>query len=220
MISIIIPTKNEPGIDGLVQEIHRKFKMKHEVIIVDESNNCPVVRNAKILIQKSHGLGNAIKEGLPHTKGSIIVIMDGDGSHRPEDISKLIIELKKSDIAVGSRFVLGGKTLDVEHRKLISFVTRKFASFILNLPLKDSMSGFAAVKRNVFDKIKLNPLGYKIVLEIAYKAKKKGFKISEVPIVFLRRRYGETKVKVFSLSGISELLRIIRLVFELKLGLR
>jgi len=220
MISIIIPTKNEPGINILVKDIHKKLKQKHEIIIVNEGNIIPAVKKAKVIKQNSHGLGNAIKEGLPHAKGNVIVIMDGDGQHRPEDIPKLLAALNNSDIAVGSKFILGGKTLDFTHRKLVSFVTRKYASFILNLPLEDSMSGFAAIKRDVFKKIKLNPLGYKIVLEIVYKARKKGFRVSEVPIIFLRRKYGETKMRVFSLSGISELLRIVRLVVELKLGLR
>jgi len=220
MISIIIPTKNEPRINNVIENIHKKLKSKHEIIVVDESAVAPEIKKAKLIRQRSHGLGNAIKEGLSYTKGDIIVIMDGDEQHRPEDIQKLITALSSSDIAIGSRFIAGGKTLDVTHRKFISAATRKIASFILNLPLEDSMSGFAAVKRSVFKKIKLNPLGYKIVLEITYKARKKGFVITEVPIIFLRRKEGESKVQVFSLSGISEVVRIFRLLFELRLNLR
>jgi dolichol-phosphate mannosyltransferase len=81
------------------------------------------------------------------------------------------------------------------------------------------MSGFAAIKRNVYEKLKLNPLGYKINMEILYKGKKEGFKVREVPIEFHKRRAGRTKVGL-TLSGLKEGFRILRYMFELKLGLR
>jgi dolichol-phosphate mannosyltransferase len=220
MISIIIPTKDEPGIGSLVRRIHRELRTSHEIIVVDKSRRgAPVgLTGAKVLRQESDGLGNAVKEGLPHAKGSIVVIMDGDGSHRPEDLGALVAALRQSDIAIGSRFVEGGRTLDTARRKVVSFVTRRSASFILGLPVEDSMSGFAAVRKKVFKGMTLNPLGYKIVLEVAYKASKKGLAVSEVPITFLKRKSGESKVK--SLSGVAELLRVVRLVIELRLGLR
>ena len=84
----------------------------------------------------------------------------------------------------------------------------------LGLKVKDNMSGFAAIKREVYDNLKINPLGFKINLEIMYKAKKKGYKICEVPIVFEKRKVGKPT------SSPSEAFSIIRYVFELKLGLR
>ena len=72
------------------------------------------------------------------------------------------------------------------------------------------MSGFAAIKKEVYDSIKINPLGYKINLEIMFKAKKKGFKIKEVPIYFKEREAGESK------GDAKEALRIIKLIFRLR----
>jgi dolichol-phosphate mannosyltransferase len=76
------------------------------------------------------------------------------------------------------------------------------------------MSGFGAIKKQILERIKLKPLGYKILLEIAYKSKKLGYRISEVPIRFQKRRGGKPK------ASIKEAIRTLRLIFELKLGLR
>lgn len=214
-VSIIIPTKNEPYINELVKKIKKCLNyLKYEIIVVDKSYNTPKISNVKIIKQKSDGLGNAFLEGLSHANGNVIVLMDGDGSHRPEDLRKLLNKINDYDIVIGSRFVKGGKTLDRTHRKFISFVFRKIASFVLNLKINDCMSGFSAIKMNVFKKISFHPIGYKINLEILYKSNKLGYKICEVPITFLPRKKGKSK------SNFSEALRIIRYIFELKLGVR
>ena len=124
------------------------------------------------------------------------------------------MSLKHADVVIGSRFVKGGKNLDMTHRKVASSFFRKFASLTLDLQIKDSMSGFGAMKREVLRRIKLNPLGYKILLEIVYKSKKLGYKIFEIPITFKERKEGKTK------AGVVEAFRTLRLIVELRLGLR
>jgi dolichol-phosphate mannosyltransferase len=219
-VSIIIPTKDEPLINELIEEIHHTLRNEdHEIIVVDKSNVMPKIKNAKLIRQKSDGLGKAVLEGLKHVSGDVVVLMDGDFSHRPEDIPKLLEKINDYDIVIGSRFVEGGRTKDPKHRKIVSFVMRKFASIILGLNVKDSMSGFSAVKKEVYESLNLNPIGYKINLEILFKGKKKGFKIIEVPIIFERRRAGKSKAGL-TISGLKEVVRIIRYVFELKFGLR
>ena len=90
LVSIIIPIKNEPYIDTLIYDIHHELKnIKHEIIVVDKSENRPNIKNAKLIVQKSDGLGKAFLEGLKESKGNIIVLMDGDGSHDPKDIRSL-----------------------------------------------------------------------------------------------------------------------------------
>jgi len=212
MISILIPIKNEPYIQELVERIHKILKMEHEIIVIDKSDFLPNVSGAELISQKSDGLGNAVIEGLQHAKGKIIIVMDGDGSHRPEDIPKLLEKINGFDIVIGSRFITGGKTEDPEHRKIISLIFRKVASLILNLKIEDSMSGFAVFKKEVYKSLELKPLGYKINMEMMYKGK--GYKICEVPIIFEKRKAGEAK------SGVGEAFRILRYIFELRLGLR
>jgi len=215
MISIIIPTKNESFINQLVQELHSVLVgISHEIIVVDKSSLPPVIADARLIIQKSDGLGKAVLEGLDYARGDVIVTMDGDGSHRPVDVLKLLDKINSCDIVIGSRFVSGGITKDATHRKLISFVFRKFASLVLGFGIKDSMSGFAAIKKEVYENLRLNPLGYKINMEIIYKGKKQGYKVCEVPILFEERKLERSK------SGIREAFRVFRYIFELKLGLR
>jgi dolichol-phosphate mannosyltransferase len=212
-VSILIPTKDEPYVNQLVADIHQKMKaVDHEVIVIDKSIVPPKLEGAELVLQKSKGLGNAVLEGLGHAHGDVIVTMDGDGSHRPDDVLKLLAALENADIVIGSKFVDGGETRDQYHRKMISDAFRALESAVLHIGINDPMSGFAAVRREVYDSISLNPLGYKINMEIMYKAKKRGFRIEEVPIVFNPRLAGQSK------SNIQEGLRTLFFIFKLKLG--
>ena len=222
-VSVLIPTKNEPLVNELIRELHTQLQQyDHEIIVIDKSSSPPKIDDTKtkLVIQQSDGLGRAIQEGLAHAAGNIIVIMDADFSHDPKDVSKLIeaIVSKKYDVVIGSRFVEGGVTQDEARRKIVSAAARKFTAVVLGLKIKDTMSGFSATRKQVFDKIKLNPLGYKINLEILYKASKQGFTAGEVPITFRKRREGKSKVG-FNVAGLKELGRIFLLTFKLRLGI-
>jgi dolichol-phosphate mannosyltransferase len=214
-ISVLIPTKNEPLINELVDEVHQVLKkFEHEIIVIDKSDIKPKINNAKIVVQKSEGLGKAVIEGLSYATGDVIVTMDGDFSHDPNDLPKLIEKTKEYDIVIGSRFVSGGITEDETHRKFISKVFRDLASFILKINIEDPMSGFAAIKRNVYETLQLNPIGYKINMEILYKGKKLGFKATEVPIFFHKRKAGKSKAKL------KEALRTLIFILKLKIGIQ
>ncbi|MEM5836141.1 MAG: glycosyltransferase [candidate division WOR-3 bacterium] len=213
-VSIIIPTKDEPYIQELVKKIHKILKTEHEIIVVDKSKTTPKLKYARVIKQKSDGLGKAFLEGLNFARGDIIVLMDGDGSHRPEDLPKLIEKTKEYDIVIGSRYVKGGKTKDKFYRILISKFYCFLASLILGLKIKDNMSGFSAVRREVYEKIKLDPLGFKINTELLFKAKKSGFKTSEIPIVFEKRKEGKSK------GNLREGIKTLRFILELKLECR
>jgi dolichol-phosphate mannosyltransferase len=211
-VSIVIPSWNEPLLGKLAKEIDKELKnTKHEIIIVEKGDVLPEVNGARVYKQRSNGLGNAVIEGVAKSSGDVIVTMDGDFSHDPKDIPRLLDDLESHDIVIGSRFIGGGITTDALHRRIIAKSFRPFSSIVLNIGVKDSMSGFAAIRKEVYDSIALNPLGYKINLEIMYKAKQKGFTIGEVPIVFRERKQGESK------AGLKEVLRIFRLVFRLRL---
>ena len=213
-ISVLIPAKNEPRLVDLVEQVNSILKgYDHEIIIIDKSNETPVVSGANVINQERDGLGNAVLEGVKAAKGDVLVTMDGDFSHDPKDIPKLLEKAGMYDVVIGSRFVEGGKTLDTTHRKLISEIVRKLISIILGLDVKDNMSGFCAVKRKVYDEIKLHPIGYKINMEILYKAKKFGYKYTEVPISFQKRQEGKSK------ASLLEPFRILIYSLRLKIGL-
>jgi len=90
MISVVIPTRDEPYAQTLVDNINNEIQQEHEIIIVDKSSVTPTIRGAKVVTQQSSGLGNAILEGLKKAKGDVIAILDGDGSHDPSDLKKML----------------------------------------------------------------------------------------------------------------------------------
>jgi len=215
MISIIIPTKNEPYIQTLVSDINKVLRQRHEIIIVDKSSVKPGVVGARLYIQKSKGLGNAIMEGLNYAKGEVIAIMDGDGSHDPIDLKKLIEKIPEYDIAIGSKLVKGGRTEDPFQRRIVTLCLSIFIRVVLLLNVKDPMTGFMVIKRSVIEDVKLKPKGFKIVLETIYKSRKRA-KLIEVPITFHKRKAGESKVG-YNINGYKEFFRIIILIINLRL---
>jgi glycosyltransferase involved in cell wall biosynthesis len=218
-ISIIVPTKNEPYIATLVQKLRKIFRNNAEIIVIEKGRKLPKVK-AKVVRQRTNGLGNAFLEALKYAHGEIIANLDGDGSHRPEDLKKMIAEMKNADLAIGSRFVRGGKTKDVQHRQIASLFARKLASFIMGLNIEDSTSGFFVVRREVMEKIKVKKvLGYKMIFPIAYKAQQQNFRIKEVPITFVGRQAGTSHVSIFKLSGFKEIYNELKMAILLRLGL-
>lgn len=209
-VSVIIPTKDEPLVEKLVNEIRKKISC--EIIIVDKSREKKKIKKAKVIFQKSNGLGNAILEGLKHAKGKIIVVMDADFSHNPRYIPKLVEEIKRGyDLAIASRYVDGGKNKDRILRRIVSKIFCLLASFTLFLRQKDNMSGFFAIRKEVFKKFKLNPIGFKILLEILFKGK--NLKVIEVPIHFYPRKAGKEK------GGIKEGFKLLRYILKLRFKL-
>ncbi len=217
MLSVIIPTKNEPYIQELVGKINFELKgISHEIIVVDLSNVPPKLRGAKLVRQKSKGLGNAFLEGFEVSKGNTIALMDGDGSHSAHDLKKLFQSMNGYDMAWGSKLVSGGKTEDSFSRQLVTLGFSIITRVLLWIPVKDSMSGFAIYRREVLERVrkKLQPRGFKINLEIYYKARACAV---EVPITFHLRKAGESTAG-WNLRGVKEALRILSLLFELRIG--
>lgn len=213
-VSIIIPTKDEPAIQQLITEINKIIKQNHEIIIVDKSKVTPNIKDARIISQRSDGLGNAFVEGLSKAKGDVIALMDGDGSHRPEDLNNLISKIGEYDIALGSKLIEGGRSNDTLGRRVVTLAFSLLTRLILWVDIKDPMTGFMVAKKDVFSRIKLKPRGFKVVIEIVYKSKAK---IVEVPVFFQERKMGSSKAG-FNKRGINEISKIIILLLELKWG--
>lgn len=160
------------------------------------------------------GLSSAVLHGLALARHPYLVVMDADLSHPPEAIPKLIDALDAgADFAVGSRYVPGGSTDDkwTFFRKINSMVATILARPLTNL--RDPMSGFFALKRDTFSRAaKLNPVGYKIGLELLVKCRCKA--VTEVPIHFASRKRGESKL---TLSEQIKYLRHLGRLFSYKL---
>ncbi len=217
MISIIIPTKNEPYINELIEDIHKKFKENHEIIVVDKSDFTPKIKGARLVLQKSNGLGNAVLEGVKESKGDWVVMMDGDGSHDPSYINEMLKHAKDYDILIASKYASGGFTEDYPERVFVSKVFNAVIAWFLRLKVKDLMSGYAMIRKEIFDRITLKPRGYKILLEIVYKSKiGHDLHVKEIPYYFYQRKAGKSKVG-FNTAGFLEVWRIFILVMSLKI---
>jgi dolichol-phosphate mannosyltransferase len=206
-VSVVLPTYNEaentPIIIPKICSVLANAGIHGEVIVVDD--NSPdgteeVVRRLsetlpiRIAVRtEDRGLATAVIAGFEMSAAKVCVVMDADGSHPVEKLPEMIkpILADHADITVGSRYVTdGGIGQWPLHRQIVS---KAAALMTLGLTkMSDPTSGFMAIRRKMLQGIKLNPVGWKIVLEIVVKAETD--RIIEVPIAFIDRELGESKM--------------------------
>lgn len=205
-ISIIVPTYNEaeslPVLAARLFNALRAAGLEAELVVVDDSSPDGTGDIAEKLAQQyplqvlhrppKSGLASAVWDGMEKARGGLLVVMDADLSHPPEVVPLLIQAVVEggADLAVGSRYVPGG---GVENWPWL----RRFASWFANqlarpfVPMRDATSGFFALKREVVQGVALDPIGFKIGLEVMAKGRYRTFQ--EVPYTFTDRRFGESK---------------------------
>ncbi|ASA78642.1 glycosyltransferase [Thermococcus sp. 5-4] len=222
-ISVIVPTYNErENLEELFDRISRALEgYDYEIIIVDDDSPDRTWEFAQELSERypvkvirrteEKGLSSAVIRGFREASGDVFVVMDADLQHPPEVIPKLLKAIENgADIAIASRYVPGGGVRNwYWYRKLIS----KGAIMIGRLALpkirnvKDPVSGFFALRREVVEGVTLNPVGFKILMEILIKGKYG--KVAEVPFTFGLRKAGESKL------GTKTMLNYLRHVYRL-----
>ena len=208
-LSIVVPTYNErdnmlPLWSGIVTALGTRWT--YELIVVDDGSpdgTGEVVRRMSVddprvrLLSRGakHGLASAVTTGFGEARGRWWVVMDADRSHRPQDLPRLVEALDHADIAVGSRYVVGGSS---EHWPLLRRFYSRAASAtgrrLAGVALRDVTSGFAAFRREVVEPLLpgLEVEGFKIVLEIVARCPRS--RIVEVPITFVDRVAGRSKL--------------------------
>ena len=229
LYSIILPTYNErenlPIIFYLIDKYLSEAKVNYEVVIVDDNSPDNTLAVAEA-IQKSYGqehvvivsrqgklgLGTAYIAGLKVAKGERIILMDADLSHHPKFIPQMVraMEEKQVEIVTGTRYSRGGGVAGWDlKRKIVSKSANILADFLLNPAVSDLTGSFRLYKRYALEAIlaKVTCQGYAFQMEIVVLAKKAGYTFAEVPITFVDRLYGESK-----LSGREILLYIKGLV--------
>jgi dolichol-phosphate mannosyltransferase len=228
-VSIIIPTYNES--ENIIQVLksigeHLPKDIATEAIVVDDNSpdgtgkvvedyindtQTKVGYSVDVIHRKTKsGLSTAILDGIQHSSGETVVVMDSDFSHPPKIIPRLIEEIKisKYDIVIASRYTPGGKVSGWSaKRKLISKTAKGIAKVGLGINESDPMSGFFAFRRKILEGIKLDAIGYKMLLEILVKTK--GAKVKEIPYTFTNRVYGYSKLDT------STMLDYVRSVWRL-----
>jgi len=212
----IIPTYNESeNISALLSRLDEVRKVlsssyKIDILIVDDNSpdktidiaKSSQIQNLSVLsrVQKS-GLGPAYLAGFNiGLKGDyqFFVQMDADLSHMPEQLEKLLAVASSESLVIGTRWMPGGSVVNWPfHRRLISKLGTKYASFVLNLRYKDLTSGYRVVPRQLLEMLNLNSIetkGYGFQIEVALKAHDAGFEIKQVPITFTERENGRSKM--------------------------
>lgn len=149
------------------------------------------------------GLGTAYIDGFRYALShgyDYIIEMDADFSHNPNDLTKLYHACsdKGADVAVGSRYITGVNVVNWPiGRVLMSYYASAYVRFVIGMPLRDSTAGFVCYRRKVLEDIGLDKIhfkGYAFQIEMKYRAYKKKFKIVEIPIVFVNRVLGTSKM--------------------------
>ena len=207
-VSVVVPTYNEREnvlavLDGVRRALAGHYTC--QIIVVDDNSadgTAEAVRRAAegdssitLLVRPAKmGLASALVDGFKMAQGKYLVIMDGDLSHRPEDLPGLLDRLADSDIAVGSRYVPGGRTLGWPlQRRIMSRLAATAARTWLGIDVRDVTSGFAAFRRESVVPLlpTLNATGFKLLVEIL--ARSRDATVVEHPIVFVDRRLGRSK---------------------------
>jgi len=216
---VMIPTYNErENIEDLIREILAlESDLELCVLVADDNSPDGTGQIVTRMSQKDHrihalirtkrrGRGTGGIDGFREAlklRPDYIVEMDGDFSHQPKFIPSLLAEAENYDCVIGSRFVKGGKDQN-RHigRRLITFLARKFIRHQFRVPVQDVSSGFRCFKARVLKMVDLDDcisIGPSIVLEILYKAHLLDFTMTEVPITFVDRTRGKTKLNLIIL---------------------
>ena len=212
---VIIPTYNEKeNIENIIRAVFGLEKYFH--ILIVEDNSPDGTANIVKILQKEFperlfmierkgklGLGTAYISGFKWAiahQYDYIFEMDADFSHNPNDLPRLYKACHDNgaDVAIGSRYISGVNVVNWPMgRVLMSYFASKYVQFITGLPIHDTTAGFKCYRRTVLETIPLDKIrfkGYAFQIEMKFTAYKCGFKITEVPVVFVNRELGTSKM--------------------------
>jgi dolichol-phosphate mannosyltransferase len=209
---VIIPTYNER--ENLVQLMKQIFAegLPLEVLIIDDHSPdgtgavADELAAADPRVHVMHrpgkmGLGSAYVAGFRYALErdyDAVFEMDADFSHNPDSLPEFLRELENADLVVGSRYLHGVTVVNWPLKRLVlSYGANVYSRVITGIPIKDLTGGYKCFRRQVLEALDLSRVksdGYGFQIEINYKAWRKGFRIREIPILFVDRRAGESKM--------------------------
>ena len=212
---VIIPTYNEKeNIENIIRAVFALEKVFHILVIEDGSpdGTANIVRRLQgefperlFMVERSgkQGLGTAyicgFRWGLEHGYDYIFE-MDADFSHAPADLPRLYAACadEGNDLAIGSRYVSGVNVVNWPMgRVLMSYYASRYVQFVTGIPVRDTTAGFKCYRRRVLETINLDEIrfkGYAFQIEMKYTTWKRGFRIKEVPVIFVNRELGTSKM--------------------------
>ncbi len=214
-VVVIIPTFNEIENISKMLETVMSLPVRFDVLVVDDNSpdgTAAAVRDAmrvypeRIFLEERRGklgLGTAYIHGFKWALAQgyeYVIEMDADFSHNPKDLMKLYRACKEegADVAIGSRYITGVNVVNWPMgRVLMSYYASAYVRIVTGMKLRDTTAGFVCYRRRVLENIGLDNIefkGYAFQIEMKFKAHLKGFRIVEVPIVFINRVLGTSKM--------------------------
>lgn len=209
---VVVPTYNEKeNIERLVQQILGQDGCLEVVIVDDNSPDGTGILADKLALGNSRihvlhrraklGLGSAYRDGFRcalDRGADYIIEMDADFSHDPANLRLFLEKIKDFDFVVGSRYLNGVSVVNWPIRRLmLSYFANVYTRFVTGLRISDCTSGFKCFRRDVIEAIKLDTMksdGYSFQIEMKYRCIEKGFKVAEIPIIFIDRHSGTSKM--------------------------
>ena len=221
-ITVVIPSFNE---ERTIKEIVTGVKPFCDAIIValakksrDKTRKIVQSLGARVITDHGKGKGDGMRCAINEIKEGIIVFIDADGSHIPEDIPKLLDPIRrgKADMVIGSRYLGGSEELHGDFNKFLRMLFSMCIAQIMNWRFKtsvmDTQNGFRAIKADVIKKLKLTSNHTEIETEMCMKCCKKGFKIVEVPSRELKRKFGKSNISL-TRDGFKYIWAVIKNLF-------
>lgn len=209
---VIIPTYNEiHNIQKLLPDLLEIYPALDVLIVDDNSPDgtanyvqqwSEVDPSVKLLKrEKKMGLGTAYVVGFKFALANgyeAVIQMDADYSHDPKEIERFLDNIKNYDLVIGSRYIYGVRVINWPLRRLLlSSFANLYTRIITGMPVKDGTSGFKCFRREVLESFDLDAIhsnGYSFQIEMSFKAWKKGFRLTEIPITFVDRVQGASKM--------------------------
>jgi dolichol-phosphate mannosyltransferase len=211
-VLVIVPTYNEvENLERILDRLHAAVPTAHALVVDDGSPDGTgdlaeklADRDTRVhVLQRSAktGLGAAYIAGFRWARAEgydVVVEMDADGSHPPEQLPRLLSALDDADLVLGSRYVPGGAVTDwPAHRRLLSRWGNRYTRWALRLPLTDATGGFRAARAELIDRLPFDDVasqGYCFQVDWAWRAARAGARVAEVPITFTERAFGRSKM--------------------------
>jgi glycosyltransferase involved in cell wall biosynthesis len=218
-ISVIIPALNEGlVIENVVKQIHAvvgKLDENHEIIVIDDGSTDDTAMQAReagaVVIQHPYNIGNgaSVKSGIRRARGKILVTIDGDGQHDPNDIPRLVERIGPYDMVVGSR---NSESDTAAHRDVANMVFNSLASYVSERKIEDLTSGFRAVKAHIARQfVYLLPNKFSYPSTITLSVVRAGYSLGYESIKFARRdKKTKSKIKPFQ-DGMRFLMIILKI---------
>lgn len=216
MISVVLPTYNEKGnivkLIAKIESVLKLEKIKFEIVVIDDNSpdgTADVVRklnknygNIRVFVrEKKLGIGSAHRYGYGKVNGDIIIAMDTDLSHDPEQMIAMIRKVNEGyDIVVGSRHIKGSyyerETPETRKKFVASRLGNIITTVVSQVPIHDFTNGYRAIRSSIVRRVNTESTGNSFLMEFIVKAHRKGFKVTEIPVTFMDRKFGKSKLKL------------------------